>query len=158
MVVFFQYFMTRLAERSRITSGLAAGAVLYAVGYLCFGYAPSFFFAAAAIVIVTLGELAVSPGMQALGANMAPRGEKGRYLGVQGLFQQVGSSMGIFIGSNAIGLLSPFYQQAPWFIVAAIAIGSSFGFLSLGRRLTREQDGLRTPILPPVPEEANEPA
>lgn len=158
MVVFFQYFMTRLVEGHRITSGLAMGAVLYAVGYLSFGYAPSFYFAAAAIVVVTVGELAVSPGMQALGANMAPRGEKGRYLGVQGLFQQVGSSTGIFIGSNAIGLLSPFYQQAPWFIVAVIAIGSSFGFLSLGRRLTPEQDGLKGPMLPPVPEEANEPA
>ncbi len=158
MVVFFQYFMTRLVEGHRITSGLAMGAVLYAVGYLSFGYAPSFFFAAAAIVVVTLGELAVSPGLQALGANMAPRGEKGRYLGVQGLFQQVGSSTGIFIGSNAIGLLSPFYQQAPWFIVAAIAIGSCFGFLSLGRRLPLEQDGLKGPMLPPVPEEANEPA
>ena len=158
MVVFFQYFVTRLVEGHRITSGLAMGAVLYAAGYLSFGYAPSFYFAAGAIVVVTLGELAVSPGMQALGANMAPRGEKGRYLGVQGLFQQVGSSTGIFIGSNAIGLLSPFYQQAPWFIVAVIAIGSSFGFLSLGRRLTLEQDGLRGPMLSPVPEEANEPA
>ncbi len=158
MVVFFQYFMTRLIEKRRITWGLAMGAVLYAVGYLCFGFAPSFFFAAAAIVIVTLGELAVSPGMQALGANMAPRGEKGRYLGVQGMFQQVGSSMGILIGSNAIGFISPVFQQGPWFIVAAIAIVSCFGFLSLGRRLTREQDGLRGPTLPPVPEETGEAA
>ena len=158
MVVAFQYLMTRLIEGRRITSGLAAGALLYAAGYLCFGYAPSFFFAAAAIVVVTLGELAVSPGLQALGANMAPKGEKGRYLGVQGLFQQVGSSMGILIGSNAIGLISPIFQQGPWYIVAAIAILSSFGFLSLGRRLTREQNGLRGPTLPPTPEEAIGPA
>ncbi len=158
MVVFFQYFMTRLIAGSRITSGLAAGALLYAVGYLSFGYAPSFFFAAAAIVVVTLGELAVSPGLQALGANMAPRAEKGRYMGVQGLFQQVGSSVGIFIGSNAIGRLSPLYQQAPWFIISAIAIIACLGFLTLGRRLTAEQNGLRGPVLPPSPEEAAEPA
>jgi MFS family permease len=153
MVVFFQYLMTRLLEPRRITAGLAMGALLYAAGYMAFGFAPSFYFAACAIVVVTLGELAVSPGMQALGANMAPRGEKGRYLGVQGLFQQVGSSTGIFVGSNAIGLLSPYFRQAPWFIVSAAAVISSFGFLSLGRRLTSEQDGLRGPTLPPVPEE-----
>ncbi len=152
MVVFFQYFILRLLEGRRITTGMAAGALVYGAGYLFFGYAPSFFFAAAAMVVVTLGELAVSPGMQALGANMAPRAEKGRYLGVQGVFQQVGRSAGILIGTNAIGLLSPVFQQGPWFIIAGIAVISCFGFLSLGRRLTPEQDGLRGPTLPPAPE------
>lgn len=158
MVVVFQYFVTRLLDGRRITRGLAAGALCYAAGYLAFGFAPSFFFAAAAIVVVTFGEIAVSPGMQALGANMAPRAEKGRYLGLQGLFQQVGNSTGILIGSNAIGFLSPFYQQAPWFIVAALAVVSCLGFLSLGRRLTAEQDGLRAAPPPPAPEQATEPA
>jgi MFS family permease len=153
MVVFFQYLATRMLERYRITAGLAMGTLLYAAGYLAFGFAPTFYFAACAIAVVSLGEVAVSPGLQALGANMAPRGEKGRYLGVQGLFQQVGSSTGIFLGSNAIGLLSPHLQQAPWFMVSGVAVVSCFGFLSLGRRLTQEQDGLRGPTLPPVPEE-----
>ncbi|MCM2267639.1 MAG: MFS transporter [Elusimicrobiales bacterium] len=158
MVVVFQYFITRLVEGRRISHGLAAGALMYAAGYLCFGYAPSFFFAAAAIIVVTFGELAVSPGLQALGANMAPKAEKGRYLGVQGLFQQVGSAAGILIGSNAIGFISPRFQQGPWFIVAALAVLSCVGFLSLGRRLSREQDGLRAAPPPPAPEQATEPA
>jgi MFS family permease len=157
MVVAFQYFVTRALEGRRITGGLAAGARLYAAGYLAFGYSPSFFFAAAAMVIITFGELAVSPGMQAMGANMAPRAAKGRYLGVQGVFEQVGKSAGIFAGSNAIGLMSPHFPEGPWFMVAAVAVVSCFGFLSLGRRLTREQDGLRGPVLPPPPGEA-EPA
>ncbi|MDA8132074.1 MAG: MFS transporter [Elusimicrobia bacterium] len=158
MVVFFQYFATRLLEERRITAGLAAGALCYAAGYLFFGYAPSFFFAAAAMVVVTLGELAVSPGMQALGANMAPSGEKGRYLGVHGVFQQVGRSAGIFIGSNAVGLLSPVFREGPWYIIAGLAVLACLGFVSLGRRLTREQDGLRTLPLPPsAPIEAAEP-
>lgn len=158
MVVVFQYFVTELLGRRRITTGLAAGALCYAVGYLCFGYAPSFFYAAAAVVVVTFGEIAVSPGMQALGANMAPRAEKGRYLGIQGLFQQVGSSTGILIGSNAIGFVSPVFQQGPWYIIAALAVGSCLGFLSLGRRLTADQDGLRAAPPPPAPEQATEAA
>ncbi|MBI4351818.1 MAG: MFS transporter, partial [Elusimicrobia bacterium] len=148
IVVAFQYLMTRALEGRRITSGLAAGALLYGMGYLAFGYSAAFYAAVAAIVVVTFGELAVSPGLQALGANMAPKAEKGRYLGVQGLFQQVGSSVGIFIGSNAIGRLSPIYQQAPWFIIASIAVISCLGFLTLGARLTPAQNGLRTPTLP----------
>lgn len=159
MVVFFQYFATRLLERRRITSGLAAGALCYAAGYLFLGYAPSFFFAAAAMVVVTFGELAVSPGLQALGANLAPPGEKGRYLGVQGLFQQVGRSAGIFVGSNAVGLLSPVFREGPWYIIAGLAVLACLGFMSLSGRLNREQDGLRTLPLPPsAPAEAAEPA
>jgi len=158
IVVFMQYLMTRFLDGRRITAGLALGALLYAAGYLGLGYAPSYYFAAAAIVVVTFGELAVSPGIQALGANMASRHEKGRYLGVQGLFQQVGSSTGIFIGSNAIGLISPSFQQGPWFLISAIAVISCLGFLSLGRRLTPEQDGLRSPETVPVPEQAIEAA
>jgi len=156
MVVAFQYLMTRVLERRRITAGLAAGAILYGIGYLIFGFSPAFWVAGAAIVVVTLGEIAVSPGLQALGANMAPASEKGRYLGVQGVFQQVGSSMGILVGSNAIGLISPVFQQGPWFIVAFVAGVSSLGFLSLGRRLSPEQDGLRRTEVPPSPLEAPE--
>jgi MFS family permease len=156
MVVLAQYFMTRALERRRITAGLAAGALFYGAGYLIFGYSTVFYAAAAAIAVVTLGELAVSPGLQALGANMAPRGEKGRYLGVQGLFQQAGSSIGILVGSNAIGALSPVFQQGPWFIVAFAAVVASLGFASLGRRLTLEQDGLRNPEAPASPLESPE--
>lgn len=151
MVVFFQYFVTRLLEGRRLTAGMAAGALCYAAGYLFFGYSPSFFFAAGAFVVVTLGELAVSPGMQALGANMAPHGAKGRYLGVQGVFQQVGRAFGIFVGSNAVGEISPLFREGPWFIIAFITLTAGAGFLSLGRRLTHEQDGLKGPTLAPTP-------
>ncbi|MCX6878819.1 MAG: MFS transporter [Verrucomicrobia bacterium] len=156
MVVALQYFVTRVLQRHCLTTGLAAGALFYAAGYLALGFAPAFWAAGMAMVVVTLGEMAVSPGLQALGANMAPRGEKGRYLGVQGVFQQVGSAAGIFVGSNAIGLISPMFQQGPWFMVALVAIVSSLGFLSLGRRLTPEQDGLRNPEAPASPVESPE--
>ncbi|MBU2572651.1 MAG: MFS transporter [Elusimicrobia bacterium] len=150
IVVLLQYFVTKVLEGRRITSGLAAGAVLYGVGYFFFGFSPGFAAAAAAMVVVTFGELAVSPGLQALGANMAPRGEKGRYLGVQGLFQQVGNATGVFLGSNAIALISPRFQQGPWVLVAFVAGIASFGFLSLGRRLTPEQNGQYSPEPPPL--------
>lgn len=151
IVVLLQYFVTRALEKHRITSGLAAGSVMYGLGYFAFGFSPSFAFAAAAIVVVTFGELAVSPGLQALGANMAPRGEKGRYLGVQGLFQQVGHALGILLGTNAIELISPKFQQGPWVLVAVVAVVAAFGFKSLGRRLSPEKNGLREEVPFPIP-------
>ncbi|HBA62105.1 MAG TPA: hypothetical protein DCZ92_15080 [Elusimicrobia bacterium] len=159
VVVLLQYFVTRVLEKWRITTGLVIGAFCYAFGYLGVGYAPSFYFAAAAICLVTLGEVAVSPGLQALGANMAPKHEKGRYLGVQGLFQQVGSATGIFLGSNAIDHISPRFQQGPWYIVAFLACVSAAGFWSLGGFISRDKNGLRPPEpVSPPPTEAPESA
>lgn len=151
VVVLVQYFATRLLERWRITTGLTLGAFCYALGYLGVGYAPGYYFAAAAITLVTLGEVAVSPGLQALGANMAPPNEKGRYLGVQGLFQHVGSAAGIYMGSHAIESISPRFQQGPWFLVAFMACVSAAGFWSLGGFLSREKNGMRQPDPVPAP-------
>lgn len=149
LVVGLQYAMTRLLERYRITAGLAAGALFYAAGYLTVGYSGAYVSALIGVGVLTIGELAVSPGLQALGANMAPRREKGRYLGVQGLFQQVGSSAGILIGTNAINFISPYYQQGPWLIIAGLALTAAMGFNSLGRRLGRRVNGLRDETTPP---------
>jgi len=151
-VVTFQYLATRVLERSRISRGLMTGALFYAAGYLTVGYAGAFVSALIGIAVVSIGEVAVSPGLQALGANMAPPREKGRYLGVQGLFQQAGSSAGIFLGSNAISLISPHYRPGPWLIIVMLALTAALGFRSLGRRLSRRADGLREPFLPPPSE------
>ncbi len=155
LVVGLQYSMTRLLERSRITSGLAVGALFYAVGYLTVGYAGGYISSLIGVGVLTIGELAVSPGLQALGANMAPKREKGRYLGVQGLSQQMGSSVGIFIGSNAINFLSPHYQQGPWLIIACLAVTAAIGFKSLGRRVDPQINGL-VDETPPPPVESPE--
>ena len=149
LVVGLQYSMTRLLEKSRITTGLAVGALFYAVGYLTVGYAGGYISALIGVGVLTIGELAVSPGLQALGANMAPKREKGRYLGVQGLSQQMGSSVGIFIGSNAINLISPHYQQGPWLIIACLALTAALGFKSLGRRVNPQVNGLVDETPPP---------
>jgi MFS family permease len=149
LVVGLQYFMTRLLERYRITTGLAAGALFYAAGYLTVGYSGAYISALIGVGVLTIGELAVSPGLQALGANMAPRREKGRYLGVQGLFQQVGASAGILIGTNAINFISPHYQQGPWLIIAGLALTAALGFKSLGRRLDPRVNGQWDETTPP---------
>ncbi len=149
LVVGLQYSMTRLLERYRITAGLAAGALFYAAGYLVVGYSGAYISALIGVGVLTMGEIAISPGLQALGANMAPRQEKGRYLGVQGLFQQSGASAGILIGTNAINFISPHYQQGPWLIIACLAVTAALGFRSLGRRLDRRVNGLRDETTPP---------
>lgn len=149
MVVSLQYCVTRLLEKFPITAGLAAGALFYAAGYFTVGYSGAFLSALIGVAVLTVGEVAVSPGMQALGANIAPKREKGRYLGVHGLFQQAGSSAGVLVGTNAINFISPHYRQGPWLIVVCLALIAAAGFRSLGRRLDPGVNGLREEAVPP---------
>jgi MFS family permease len=143
MVVALQYFATRILENFRITNGLAAGAVFYAVGYLVFGFSNKFHLAVAGVMIFTIGEIFVSPGMHALSANMAEEKYRGRYMGIQGLFHQIGHSCGLLFGTTGIQFLSPHFQQAPWIVIVCIALFSCAGFYKLKSNLNETENGLK---------------
>ncbi|MFH1619073.1 MAG: MFS transporter [bacterium] len=143
VVVALQYWVSGLLGKARITAGMALGCLFYFAGYVSIGFAPAFLYVAAGVFILTLGETAVSPGMHALAANMAPSGCKGRFLGVQGVAQQLGASLGILIGSNGIQFLSPYWTPAPWCLVGIMAVSAGAGFFSLRKRLTEHEDGIR---------------
>src|SRR6185295_4728259 len=81
IVVASQYFVSRYLSRCRITTALGGGSLVYALGYGSMGFAGAFAAMAGSMGIISLGEVAVSPGLQALAANMAPEDLKGRYLG-----------------------------------------------------------------------------
>ena len=65
-------------------------------------------------------------------ASLSPEDEKGRYMGVYGIFFYFGWSLGPTVGGLLYDLLhgSPF---ALWSAVASIAMMSVIGFLVLGR-------------------------
>jgi len=147
VVVFFQYFASKAMSRMRLSGAMAAGALLYAAGYLIVGFSSVFLWTAAGIFVLTLGEIAVSPGLQTMGSNIAPPHKKGRYLGMQGLAQSAGRSFGIFLGGAGMELLAPSWRQGPWALVALIALCAGGGFYAMRRHLTRQEDGLHGPVI-----------
>lgn len=143
MVVFLQYLMTRSLSRFRISTGIALGCLLYAAGYCSIGFAGSYAAIIIGVVVLTLGELAVSPGMHAIAANMAGPGRKGRYLGMAGVVQQGGSSLGIFLGGTGMELITPHFRAGGWIIITVIALAAAIGFHGLSKILTDKEDGIR---------------
>ncbi|MFA6003952.1 MAG: MFS transporter [Elusimicrobiota bacterium] len=141
-VVLLQTAVAKGARGQRLTSVLAAGCLFYGAGYCGAGFASGFGFMAAAVLIVTFGEVAVSPGLHTLAANMAPEKLKGRYLGFQGLAHQSGAALGPLLGGLGLQYLSPLWSPAPWLAVAALAAVAAAGFWGLGRSLDPHQDGL----------------
>ncbi len=134
MVVFLQVPVTRLLSRCRFTQQMAFGAFLYAAGYGMVGFQSGFYYFAAAIAIVTAGEILISPPSLALTSTLAPAGRMGRYMGIFGLFQTAGWSLGPVYG----GLILDHFAHTPafaWTAISSLAALSGIGYLLFTRKL-----------------------
>lgn len=141
VVVFFQYFASMLMTKMRLTTAIAIGCFMYAVGYGSVGFFKSFGLIGAGVILAAFGELLVSPGEHTLVANIASPTTRGRFLGLQTVFYQLGSSFGIFSAGMLMEYVSPAFLPGPWLIIGFIAVLAGVGFLSIRRYLTDEQDG-----------------
>ena len=152
MVVFMQFPISRSINHLRMTKAMAAGSLLYAIGYGIVGltpyigmgvptwlFSPGFLYLAMCMFIVTMGEMIVSPSSMTLVAKMSPESERGRYQGMYGLVSNFGFSAGPFFG----GLLFDVFYGDPIFMWAGIGsfgLLAALGFLGLGRRIPEMTD------------------
>jgi len=133
LVVLFQYPLARTVVRFPRGRILAAGSVLYGLGYLAFGWLRAFPALLGAIAVVTLGEMLYAPNTLAVTADLAPPARRGRYLGTFGLAETLGWALGAFVG----GVLLDAFPTAPlgtWGIVAGLGFAAGLGFTIWDRR------------------------
>lgn len=134
-VILFQFWVSRRIKHSAPFLIMAFGAVFYVIGFGMFGFVAAFWLFMAAIVIITIGEMLVSPTMQTLTANFAPEAIRGRYMAVFGFAWMLPSA----IGPGAAGLiLDNFNPNLLWYIGAGLCTVSVLGFLLLHLRLGRQ--------------------
>jgi MFS family permease len=139
MVVLIQVPVARLISKYRMTSAIAAGAAVYAAGYFGVAFVHDFLGLAIAMVIISMGEIITSPSSTNLVANMSPENERGRYMGVFGLFTSFGWSMGPFVG----GLMMDAFVRQPlimWGGIASFAVFAALGYLVLRAILSEQVD------------------
>lgn len=142
LVVLFQQAATRVVARVALTRAAAAGCLFYLAGWSWIGFARGWWPLALGMTIVTVGEIVVSPSLEALAANLAPTRQKGRYLGFQGLLQSLGQALGPLLGGLGHEHLSGRWTPAPWLAAGALAGAAGWGFWRLGRRITGAEEGL----------------
>lgn len=142
LVVLFQQAATRYVSRHPLTRAASVGCLFYLAGWSWIGFARGFAPLAVGMTIVTAGEIIVSPSMEALAANLAPAGLKGRYLGFQGLLQSLGQALGPLFGGLGFEHFSGRLAPAPWLAAGALAGAAGWGYARLGRRLDDFEEGL----------------
>ena len=128
MVVLFQYFITHLVPKHKELTALIIGSFIYAVGYLSIGFASSFAFLIASMIIITCGEMIITPTSSSYASIIADSKHRGRYLGFFNLSQTWGWAFGPLLGGI---LLDTFSGRSLyiWGIISALAILSALGFL-----------------------------
>lgn len=134
LVVVLQIPITRILRRSRLTTQLACGSLLYFFGYSMFGYLIGFHNFMLAIMIVTMGEVMISPPGMTLTSRLAPPGRVGRYMGIRGFCETAGWSLGPVWGGFMLGHFGANPTLA-WFVISSLALIAAAGFWLLGRRL-----------------------
>ena len=134
MVVALQIPVTRLLSRVRLTRQLTIGALFYLIGYGAIGTFVGFNYFMVAIIVVTLGEICMSPPSLALTSHLAPEGRMGRYMGVFGFAVASGWSFGPLYGGAILDWMDQSLALA-WVVISSLALVAAIGYVFFGRKL-----------------------
>ena len=134
MVVLFQFPITRWIERYRPLLVMTAGTLLYAVGFALYGFASLFFMFLVAMVIITIGEMFVSPVGQSIVTRLAPEDMRGRYMAVFGFSWMVPYAIGPLLAGLVMDNLNPNWLWYGAGILGLFAAGGYYMLDWLGRR------------------------
>jgi len=137
MVVVLQLPITRLLRRFPLTFQIAAGSLLYTIGYGSIGTFVGYHYFFIAMIIVTVGEVTMSPPTLTLTSRLAPEGRMGRYMGIHGFMVASGWSFGPLWGGVILDHFPHNWPMA-WVLISSLAVISCVGYLLYGRRLPSE--------------------
>jgi MFS family permease len=137
MVSLLQIPITQLLGNFRFTTQLASGALLYFVGYGVMGLFSHFSAFVFLMILITTGEMFMSPPAITLTSRLAPEGRMGRYMGVFGFFTTAGWSLGPLYGGYFLDVFADNLPLA-WLLISSTAALSAIGFALFGRRLEVE--------------------
>lgn len=130
MVVLMQFPITRRISKYPPMLMMAAGTFLYVIGFSMYGFVSTYFLFVTAMVIITVGEMVVSPVAQSLVASFAPEDMRGRYMAVSGFSWGIPFAVGPYLAGLILDGPNP---QLLWAAAGVIGIMSTLAFLALFR-------------------------
>jgi len=130
MVVFMQFWVTRRLEKFKPMLMMAAGSLLYAIGFTMYGFVQGFVLFVAAMVVITIGEMVVSPFQQSVVASFAPEDMRGRYMAVSGLSWSISFTVGPYFAGLILESANP---NLLWMTCGFIGLLATLGFVALNK-------------------------
>jgi MFS family permease len=130
LVVLFQFWVTRRLQKYKSMLMMAAGSLLYAVGFAMYGFVAGFALFVAAMIVITVGEMVVSPFQQSVVASFAPEHMRGRYMAVSGLSWSIAFTIGPYFAGLILDSGNP---NLLWMLCGVIGLLATFGFIVLNK-------------------------
>lgn len=137
MVVALQYLVTLITRRYKSLPVMVVGTVFYALStalVACFSGFWGFWFC---MVVMTIGELIISPTATTYTANLAPADMRGRYMSIYGLTWSVASGIAPVFGGALNDHLGPRWI---WIGGGVIGVISVLVFMYLARKYSQNEE------------------
>ena len=128
LVVLFQFWVSRRINRQPPMVMMALGTAFYLVGFTMFGFVSAYVLFAAAMLLITIGEMIAIPTSQALVARFAPEDMRGRYMAIFSLAWQVPSAVGPWAAGMIMDNVNPNWV---WYLAGILSAVAVAGFLGL---------------------------
>jgi len=130
IVVLLQFWVTRRLQNYRPLLMMAAGSMLYAIGFAMYGFMAGFALFVVAMVVITIGEMFVTPFQQSLVASFAPEDMRGRYMAVSGLTWSIAFTVGPYFAGLMLDSGNP---NLLWVFCGIVGILAALGFIILDK-------------------------
>ncbi|MDH3944719.1 MAG: MFS transporter, partial [Anaerolineae bacterium] len=137
IVIVFQLAITRKLRGVGQHWVMAAGSVLFGIGFGMFGFISAYAMFLLASTVITFGEMVLFPTQQAIVARLAPEALRGRYIAAAGLAFALPNIFGPYLGGLALESVGP---QSMWYLGALMCLVGTLGYLPLRGRLARAGD------------------
>jgi MFS family permease len=133
MVVLFQFPITRWVNKYRPLMVMTAGTILYALGFAMYGFVSQFSMFLMAMVIITIGEMFVSPVGQAIVARLAPEAMRGRYMAMFGFSWVLPFAIGPLLAGLILDHLNP---NVLWYSAGILGLVAAGAYYALELRVS----------------------
>jgi MFS family permease len=131
IVIMFLVYINKKLQKNNIFLRIGLGAIIYVLAFLGFGVSFNWYHLILCIMLMTLAEMMSIPSTTAATGSLAPEDKVGRYMGLYGLVQGIGWSLGPFLGSQLFDV----YADKPvilWAMLSFSALTAGIGFLWIG--------------------------
>jgi MFS family permease len=130
IVVLFQFWVARRLEKYKPMLMVALGTALYGIGFGMYGITSTYFMFAIAMIVITIGEMVVSPFQQSLVASFAPEEMRGRYMAVSGLSWGLAFTIGPYFAGLLLDGPNP---NLLWLACSILGVITVLGYILIDK-------------------------
>jgi len=128
MVVLFQFWIAKKISKYAPMKVISIGALFYVVGFGMYGFISAVYLFFIAMMIITIGEMIVTPIQQTAVAMFAPEDKRGRYMAVFGFHWAIPNLFGVLLAGLVMENIGPNWV---WYFAGILSLVSSLGFWTL---------------------------